>query len=253
MKLVELTDVSMGYRGRALMRPLSLAISRGESWGIVGPNGAGKTTLIRTVLGLLKPVDGAVEFPSGKLRFGYVPQRSSINTGYPLSAFEAAIMGRFGGLGLGRRLSAQDREKTRAELERLGISELGSRPFGSLSGGQQQRVLMARALCNDPDLLVLDEPINGMDLPAQEGILDNIRSLNRKDGLTIVMISHQLETVLEIASHLCLINKDTGLYSCGPVAELATTERLSALYGCPIKVETICGGIHVNAGGAANE
>ena len=246
---IELKDVSIGY-GRALLRPLDLTVRQGDFWGFVGPNGAGKTTLVKTVLGLLKTVSGEVRYPQGKPRFGYVPQRHLLNVNYPLSAADIVMMGRTDRIPLGRRPNAEDRRRVREEIERLGLTGIAGKRFGSLSGGQQQRALLARALVGDPDVLVLDEPTTGMDLPGETGILDFLENHHTCTGMTVLMIGHHIGSVVSVADHLCLIHKDADLFEAGPMSEMLTTERLTAAYGRPIEIDRHGRDVLVHAGEA---
>jgi ABC-type Mn2+/Zn2+ transport system ATPase subunit len=243
--LVRLRDVGIGY-GRPLMPPLSLELRRGEFWGVVGPNGAGKTTLARTLLGLLAPISGRIERPAGALRTSYTPQRHRLNPSYPVSAFEVVLMGRTAYLRAGRRPGPDDRRRAAEELERLGASALAGRLFRSLSGGQQQRVLLARALAADPDLLVLDEPVEGMDLLGTSDILRFLKGVNAAGRMSVLMISHQLDEVIDAVDHLCFIDKHTDLFEAGPTCEMAKPEKLSKLYGRPVSAHTCDGRTHVH-------
>ncbi|MFA6035058.1 MAG: metal ABC transporter ATP-binding protein [Myxococcota bacterium] len=246
--LVKLENVEIGY-GRALMRPLSLSIGKGEWWGVVGPNGAGKTTLVRTMLGLVPAVSGKVEYPSGRPRFGYVPQRHSLNPAFPLTVFDVVLMGRYPGLKTGRAPDNKDRDLAMKAVARAGLQDQTFQKYSALSGGQQQRALMARALTADPDLLVLDEPTAGMDLSGEADILQFLSELHAVDGLTIIMIGHYLETVARVVNHLCLINKDTGQFEAGASCDLVQPDKLSALYGRLITVSGACGGLSIAVGG----
>jgi ABC-type Mn2+/Zn2+ transport system ATPase subunit len=243
--LVSLRDVGIGY-GRPLMRPLSLELRRGEFWGVVGPNGAGKTTLARTLLGLLAPISGRVERPVRTLRTSYTPQRHRLNPSYPVSAFEVVLMGRTAYLSLGRRAGPEDKRRAREELERLDMAALGGELFRSLSGGQQQRVLLARALAADPDLLVLDEPVEGMDLLGTSDILRFLKGVNAAGRMAVLMISHQLDEVIDAVDHLCFIDKHTDLFEAGPTGEMAKPEKLSRLYGRPVSAHVYDGRTHVH-------
>jgi len=224
--IVKMEGTVIGY-GRALTRPLDLTVRRGDFWGIVGPNGSGKTTLVKTILGLVRPVGGLVGFPSGPPRFGYMPQRHLLNPDYPLNALDVVVMGRTNRFPLGRGPSGDDRRRVREEIERVDMAALADRPFASLSGGQQQRILLARALASDPDVLVLDEPTTGMDLPGEADILSFLQGLHARTGLTILMIGHHIGKVIRVADHLCLINKDTDIFEAGPAQEMLQAEALS--------------------------
>ncbi len=236
--LVELKDVAIGYSGRAILARISLCLSQGDFLGIVGPNGAGKSTLLMTLLGNIRPVRGSIERRPG-LRFGYVPQRSRLDPIFPLSVLD---MVRLGGMGAGRfpLLSSSPRDAM-AALEGIGLAHLASRPFFDLSGGQQQRVLVARALVRSPDVLVLDEPTAGMDLPSERSLLDFVTDLNRNRGTAVVVVAHAIALVTGRAHRIALLNKDTGLFAVGTEAEIISTQRLTDLYRSPIRVFDIEG------------
>lgn len=243
--LVELRELCIGY-GRALLPPLSLELRRGELWGIVGPNGAGKTTFARTILGLLPPVSGQVLHPKGRVRASYTPQRHRLAPGYPLTAFEIVLMGRTAYLPLGRRAGTDDRRRASEELERLGIGVFSKKLFRELSGGQQQRVLLARALAADPDLLVLDEPAEGMDLLGTHDILAFLSSFDQGKRMAVLMISHSLDDVLAVVDHLCFVNQFTGQFEAGEAERMASPEKLSGLYGRAVESHTCAGKTHVH-------
>lgn len=248
--MIQIEGISIGYNHKPLMSGVSLHIKHGEFWGIVGPNGGGKTTLVRTMLGLIPPVSGEVHFEDRKPRFGYVPQRHSLNVNYPLTVWDVALMGRTDQIGLGRRPKDADRERTRAELERIGMLAMKDLRFGALSGGQKQRVLMARALASDPNVLVLDEPTTGMDLPGESDILTFLTQLHTESHMTIVMIGHHIEKVASVVDHLCLISKDANRFEVGELEELMDSERLSALYEREINIAELEHGHHITVGEA---
>ena len=245
--LIQLDALVIGY-GRPLMRPLDWIVRRGEFWGLVGPNGAGKSTVARTLLGLTRPLGGRLALTPPELRFGYVPQRHAVGQGFPLSALDVALMGRYDRRAPGRRLTTEDRHRAGEELERLGMAARSTQLFSDLSGGQQQRVLLARALASDPEVLLLDEPTEGMDLPGAADVLDFLRRLPTDRGITVVMIGHHLDEVLGAADHIALINKDTELFEAGATAEMLSTERLSRLYGRPMATHLCEGRLHIHMG-----
>ncbi len=234
--LLSLRGGSIGYGSLALLSGLNFNIKEGEFWGIVGPNGAGKSTLLKTLIGTLKPVEGVVSHRS-KLRLGYVPQRSRLDPMFPLSSLEVVMLGRLGG---GRWRRAK-RGSAHEALERLGVADLEARPFRSLSGGQQQRVLMARALVRQPEILVLDEPTAGMDLPSERDLLDFVEDLNREQGTTVLLVVHHIATVACRASHLALLNAEQGKFAIGPTAEMISSARLSTGYQRSIEVLNVAG------------
>lgn len=241
MTLLELAAIEVGYHGEPVLPPVNLVVAAGAAIGIVGPNGSGKTTLVRTMLGLLPPVRGAIRFPTGKRpRFGYVPQRASVDVSFPLTAYEVALMGRYGLTGPGRRATRADVERTRAALADVGALELAARPFHALSGGQRQRVLVARALASEPEILVLDEPTTGMDLPSENAMLLLLRSFTAR-GIAVVLISHQLGAVADHVEQLVVVAGLEHPVAVGPRGELLTSERLSKIYERPIAVRVVDG------------
>jgi manganese/iron transport system ATP-binding protein len=244
LHLIELKQVRIGYHKRALLPPIDLKLSPGTFLGIVGPNGSGKTTLVRTLLGLLPPVAGQLVYPAGPggkpPRFGYVPQRASVDVTFPLTAYEVVLMGRYGLIGLGRRPRATDHERTRAALADVEAADLAGRPFHALSGGQRQRVLVARALAAEPEILVLDEAATGMDLLAERAMLELAASFTAR-RIAVVMISHQLGAVVDYAVELALVPGGDRPVEIGRRAEILSSERLSRIYGRPIAVRSVDG------------
>ncbi|HEX6314410.1 MAG TPA: metal ABC transporter ATP-binding protein, partial [Gemmatimonadaceae bacterium] len=188
--------------------------------------------------GSLKPLGGAVTIAPG-LRFGYVPQRDAVDTLFPLQVQDVVMMGRYDRIGLGKRPTAQDRELARHALDRVGIAHLADRPLTALSGGQRQRTLIARALVGEPNVLVLDEPTNGMDLVATTQILGLVRDLHERTGLTVVMVSHALNEVANYVERIALVHE--GGYVVGSVEEVMTQRSLSDMYGIPVEVSSFEG------------
>jgi ABC-type Mn2+/Zn2+ transport system ATPase subunit len=236
--LVSFRDATLGYGQHAVLRGINLDILEHDFLGIVGPNGSGKTTILRTFLRSLKPLAGSVTIAPG-LRFGYVPQRDVVDTLFPLQVLDVVMMGRYDRIGLGRRPSATDRELARSALDRVGIAHLADRPLTSLSGGQRQRTLIARALVGEPNVLVLDEPTNGMDLVATTQILGLVRDLHERTGITVVMVSHALNEVANYVERIALVHE--GGYVVGTVEDVMTQESLSAMYGIPVEVSSFDG------------
>ncbi len=238
--LMKLEGLSIGYHGKALIEGIDLELRQGDFLGIVGPNGGGKTTFKRTQLGLLAPVAGRLERNSprgGKLHFGYVIQREQLDRIFPLRAFDVVLMGRYGRVGLGRRPGREDHKRCEEAMERVGISRLAGRLFRDLSGGEQQRTLIARALAGEPDVLALDEPTNGMDLPSEGATMDLVAELHAQ-GMTIVMVSHVLYTLLNYARSMAYVSKDDGMFRVGHMDEMLHEDVMSQLYGIPVRVCT---------------
>ena len=236
--LVTFDRATLGYGAKKILTDISYEIPEGDFLGLVGPNGAGKTTMLRNILGSLAPLSGTVTVRPG-LRFGYVPQRESVDSVYPLTVVEVVMMGRYDRIGLGRRPSAEDRDRAMASLEHVGIPHLATQQLRSLSGGQKQRTLIARALVGEPTVLVLDEPTEGMDLVATTQILSLVRELHEQDRLTVLMVSHALNEVANYVERIALVLE--GGFRIGRVDEILTESTLSAMYQIPVDVETFDG------------
>jgi ABC-type Mn2+/Zn2+ transport system ATPase subunit len=230
--------LTIGYKHHALFPRLSLTVERGEILGIVGPNGSGKTTLVRTLLGLLAPLEGRAICAPG-IRISYAPQRERLDTIAPLTSLDVVLMERSARAGPLHRSGAADREAALRVLGLLGVLPLADRLFRSLSGGEQQRVRIARALAADPDVLVLDEPTAGMDIAGEVTITDFLRGLSRSRGVTILIVTHSLPIVLNLATSMVLVGARGILH--GPVGEVLQEERLSELYGVPVHVGRLGG------------
>jgi ABC-type Mn2+/Zn2+ transport system ATPase subunit len=244
---IELDHVTLGYGRRAVLRDIVLEVAAGDFLGIVGPNGAGKTTLLRALLGSLRPLRGAIRIPERGLVFGYVPQRQAVDETFPLTVRELILMGRFARIGLFRRPRPEDHARVVEAAEHVGIADLLDRRYRTLSGGQKQRTLIARALAAEPTVLVLDEPTNGMDLPAEYAIMELVRRLHVEDRLTVVMVSHLLNVVASYVARLAIVGG--GRLEVGPIATMLTAEKLTALYGTAVRVHHLDGSAVVLAGG----
>ena len=236
--LVTFDRATLGYGHRTVLSNLSFEIPHGDFLGLVGPNGAGKTTVLRALLGTLDPLSGTVTRAPG-LRFGYVPQRDQVDYNFPLKVLDVVLMGRYDRIGLFRRPSAADRRRAMDALEHVGIPDLADRPLTALSGGQKQRTLIARALVGEPNVLVLDEPTNGMDLVSTTQILALVRALHERDGLTVLMVSHALNEVANYVDRIALVMN--GGFRIGTVDEIMSVETLSAMYGIPVEVDSFNG------------
>ncbi len=236
--LIQLDRVALTYGRRVVLADVTLNVPPGDFLGIVGPNGAGKTTLLKALLGIIAPRSGHVTVPT-RARFGYVPQRELVDEAFPLTVREIILMGRFAHIGLLRRPQAQDHARVATVAEHVGIAPLLDRRYRTLSGGQKQRTLIARALVAEPRVLVLDEPTNGMDLPAEKAIMDLVQHLHAHDGLTVIMVSHLLNVVASYVRRLAIVGD--GRVDVGPIDTMLTAERLSALYGMPVVVDRIGG------------
>ncbi len=236
--LVSFDNATLGYGRRVVLSGLTFAIPEGDFLGIVGPNGSGKTTVLRAILKSLKPIEGSVSH-AANLRYGYVPQRDQVDYIFPLKVVDVVLMGRYDRIGLGRRPSEADREMAYAALDHVGIRDLADRPLNALSGGQKQRTLIARALVGQPNVLILDEPTNGMDLVSTTQILGLVRELHERDGLTVLMVSHALNEVSNYVERIALVMN--GGFRIGTVEEIMSSSVLSDMYGIPVDVDSING------------
>jgi ABC-type Mn2+/Zn2+ transport system ATPase subunit len=187
--LVRLDRADFGYEGRAVLRGATLALRPGEIVGVFGSNGSGKSTLLRGLLGLLEPLSGSVSRAPG-LRIGYVPQRDTLDPLFPLSAFDVTLLGTYAERRPWRPLGAALRERAHEALRACRAADLARRRYAELSGGQRQRVLLARALATDPEVLLLDEPLAGIDAETERAILDVLVELRGSRGLATWIVSH---------------------------------------------------------------
>jgi ABC-type Mn2+/Zn2+ transport system ATPase subunit len=247
-KLIAFQKVNLGYGNRTVLSGIDFDVVTGDFLGIVGPNGAGKTTLLKAILGLLKPQVGSIETAREGMKIGYVPQRDRVDAVYPLTVLDIVLMGSYNRLGPFTLPGKAQRAEARAAIEDAGISDLAARPFRNLSGGQQQRTLIARALMGSPDLLILDEPTNGMDLPSERAIMDLIRRLHDERKMTVLMVSHLLNTVVNYARRIAIVGD--GTLREGPVSEMVTRAGLSDLYGMGVEVHELGGRLVVLADAA---
>lgn len=225
--------MSVAYRNRPALYGVDLAITRGRMVGVIGPNGAGKSTLLKAALGLLPLESGwarcfGVPAEAARGRVGYVPQRESVDWEFPVSVFDVVLMGRYGHLGLLRRPRRRDRELARACLEQVGMAGLADRQISQLSGGQQQRVFLARALAQEADLYLLDEPFAGVDAATEAAIIELLRRL-RDQGKTLVVVHHDLGTAADYFDEVVLVNMR--VVAAGPTAATLTWENLQKTYG----------------------
>ena len=196
MPLLSFENIAIGYDNNPIVENLTFAIEKGDYLTILGENGAGKSTLLKTMLGLVKPLSGRIVFDAEvkKTDIGYLPQQTVVQRDFPASVWEIVISGCLSKNGLRPFYSKEDKALAEANIKRLGLEQLKKRCYRELSGGQQQRVLLARALCASDKILVLDEPVTGLDPKVTVQLYELIDSLN-KEGITIIMISHDLQAL----------------------------------------------------------
>ena len=240
---LELEGINVRYEGTTALENVSLRIQRGEQVAVVGPNGAGKSTLFNVITGILKPNQGAVRIagsgPSRHICVGYVPQRNRIDWRFPVNVADVVMMGRVGKMGMLRRPGRKDHRHVQDALAQVDMLPLAHRQIGELSGGQQQRVFLARALAQEAELLLLDEPLAGLDIPSQEAILRILEQM-RAAGITLLIATHDLNQAAEQFDQMILLNRRIIAY--GPPATVLTTENLARAYGGQLHV------VHTDAG-----
>ena len=204
MALLTCNNLTLGYEGKEVVEGLSFAVNTGDYLCILGENGSGKSTLMKAILGLISPMKGKVTTDEGlRLReIGYLPQQTVVQRDFPASVREIVLSGCLGRNGLRPFYSSADKLLAAQNMERMGITKLQNRCYRELSGGQQQRVLLARALCATKKLLLLDEPVSGLDPKVTGEMYSLIEDLNKKDGITVIMISHDMQAAVRYASHI---------------------------------------------------
>jgi manganese/zinc/iron transport system ATP- binding protein len=224
--------MTVAYHRRPVLWDIDLVVPQGLI-GIVGPNGAGKSTLIKAVLDLVSLASGKVEifgrpYQEQRHLVGYVPQRETVDWDFPVTAFDVVLMGTYGRLGWFRRPGAAEKARAAQCLEHVSMSAYSNRQIRQLSGGQQQRVFLARALAQDAQIYLMDEPFAGVDAATEQAIVELLQELRAK-GKTVVVVHHELQTVKEYFDHVILLNMR--LVASGPVATTFTTENLQTTYG----------------------
>jgi ABC-type Mn2+/Zn2+ transport system ATPase subunit len=231
--LAALRDVALGYHGRPILRHVSLTVAAGECWALVGPNGRGKTTLVNALLGVVQPLAGELVLaaPDGRRpAIGHVPQHPPHHGYLPTTVREFVDLGM-----VGLKLSRAERaERLAAALAEVGLADRARSSLWALSGGQRQRALIARALVRHPALLVLDEPTAGLDVNAEQALLALLARLRHQQGLTVLLVTHDLALARAFASHAALFLE--GTVRAGPVAEVLTPALVAAAFG-PLPAE----------------
>jgi manganese/zinc/iron transport system ATP- binding protein len=231
--VLEIHDLTVSYERKPVLWDIDLSIPKGSLVGIIGPNGAGKSTLIKAVMGLLPLSSGYVKLMDKSLnevrdKISYVPQRESVDWDFPISVFEVVLMGRYGKMGLMRRPSKKDKEVALQSLEQVGMSAFASRQISQLSGGQQQRVFLARALAQEADLYLMDEPFVGVDAATEAAIITLLREM-REAGKTVIVVHHDLQSAAEYFDWVVLLNMR--LVASGETKTTLTKALLEETYG----------------------
>ena len=238
---VELEGVGVSYGEVRVLDGINLTVEPGDFLGIIGPNGSGKTTLLRVMLGLLEPQEGSVRLfgqppPAFRewRRLGYVPQRAALDPSLPVTVHEVVASGLVASLGLLQRIGRAQRTRVTDALARVGMEAHARARIGALSTGQQQRVLIARALCSDPELIILDEPTGGVDPEAQTSFYAMLQHLNREREVTLVLVSHDIGVVAKQVTKLACLNRRLIFH--GRPGDFLSDAALTALYGPSVRI-----------------
>ena len=245
--VLSIQNLWAGYDGDAALESIDLELGPGLLVGVAGPNGSGKSTLLKTILGLVRPWRGRIELfgqdaKGSRNRVAYAPQSELVDWDFPVTVYDVVMMGRYGRLGLLRRPGAADREAVASALAEVRLDELAGRQISELSGGQQRRMLIARALAQEADLLLLDEPMVGLDATNQHELLELFERL-RNDGKTLLVATHDLSCVAACFDLTLLLNKK--LVAFGPPGEIFTPELLNEAFAEDLLMLPTEGGVFV--------
>ncbi|CAN5589165.1 metal ABC transporter ATP-binding protein [soil metagenome] len=230
---IDVEDLTVAYRDKPVLWDIDMKVPPGVLMAIVGPNGAGKTTLVKAVLGLVRPAAGRVlihgrPYEEQRRLVGYVPQRGSVDWDFPTTVFDVVLMGRYGSLGWLRRPGRSERRLAREAVAKVGLEDFADRQISQLSGGQQQRVFLARALVQDADVYLMDEPFQGVDATTERAIVGLLQEL-RATGKTVICVHHDLQTVSEYFDWVTMLN--VRRIASGAVEEVFTDDNLRLAYG----------------------
>ncbi len=231
--VIDIQNLTVSYHRKPAIRSVNLKLTERGIIGIIGPNGAGKSTLLKAILGLVPIDNGTVKVfgePVFKVRnkISYVPQKEIIDWDFPVTVYDVVMMGRYAHLGVIERPGPSDRDIVEAAIDKVGMNEYKNQQIGNLSGGQQQRVFLARALAQESEILLLDEPFVGVDAATEHAIIDLMHSLN-DEGKMVVVVNHDLGKVQEYFQYLIMINQRLIAY--GPTREVFKPDLLSKTYG----------------------
>lgn len=225
MNAIEIKNLTVAYGENIALEDLNLNIEVGSLMALVGPNGAGKSTLIKTILKFLKQITGEIKINAKTL--AYVPQRNSVDWDFPTTLFDVVEMGCYGRVGLFKRVNKEEKQKVLKAIEQVGMLEFKDRQISELSGGQQQRAFIARALVQEADIYLMDEPFQGVDLTTEKSIVEILKQL-KAEGKTIIVVHHDLQTVPAYFESVALINK--AVIVSGKVSEVFTQENIDVTY-----------------------
>ena len=225
MNAIEIKNLTVAYGENIALEDFNLDVEIGSLMALVGPNGAGKSTLIKTILKFLKQITGEIKI-SGK-SLAYVPQRNSVDWDFPTTLFDVVEMGCYGRVGLFKRVNKEEKVKVLKAIEQVGMLDFKDRQISELSGGQQQRTFIARALVQEADIYLMDEPFQGVDSTTEKSIVDILKKL-KSDGRTLLVVHHDLQTVPTYFESVTFINKT--VIASGKVKEVFTQENIDKAY-----------------------
>lgn len=231
-KIIEVDGLTVSYNEQPVIWNASTYINKNSITAIVGPNGAGKSTLIKSIMGLLKPLAGEIKIEGGQdksvfRKVAYVPQKSDVDWDFPTTVLDVVLMGRYVHKGFIKRYNKKDYDVAHRALETMGMLGYKTRQISELSGGQRQRVFLSRAIAQDAEIYIMDEPLQGIDIATEVLIMDTIRQL-QTSGKTFVIVHHNLATVRDYFDHAIILNKQ--IIAHGPIDEIWTDEHINMAY-----------------------
>lgn len=232
MNVIEIKNISVAYDETTVLENVNLNIKKGDFLALMGPNGAGKSTLLKTILNFIKPISGEIKI-KGKLykdvrkKIAYVPQRGSVDWDFPITLFDVVEMGCYGRVGFFKKINKTEKRNVERVIEKVGLTEFKDRQISKLSGGQQQRAFLARAILQNTEIYLMDEPFQGVDSKTEKAIIEILKEL-KKSGKTLIVVHHDLQTVTSYFDTVAFINKT--IVAAGPVKEVFTEENLEKTY-----------------------
>lgn len=232
MNVIEIKNLTVAYGEGTVLENINLEIEKGDFIALVGPNGAGKSTLIKTILDFLKPITGTIKingksYREERKKVAYVPQRGSVDWDFPTTLFDVVEMGSYGRVGFFKRVSKEEKEKVKKAIAQVDMLEFMDRQISQLSGGQQQRAFLARALVQDADIYLMDEPFQGVDAKTEKTIVAILKKL-KTENKTVLVVHHDLQTVTSYFDKVILINKM--IIEKGRVEDVFTEENIEKTY-----------------------
>lgn len=232
MNVIEIKNISVTYDETTVLENVNLNIKRGDFLALMGPNGAGKSTLLKTILNFIKPIGGEIKI-KGKLykevrkKIAYVPQRGSVDWDFPITLFDVVEMGCYGRVGFLKKINKTEKKNVERVIEKVGLTEFKERQISKLSGGQQQRAFLARAILQNAEIYLMDEPFQGVDSKTEKAIVEILKEL-KKSGKTLIVVHHDLQTVTSYFDTVAFINKT--IVAAGPVEDVFNEENIEKTY-----------------------